>query len=648
MLFLSIWDSLTLSISNAFRTFLLQICELLYLLMIFCYNAFEKLGNAEILTDSQVTAIYGRIGLILGLFMVFRIAFAGISYLINPDAMSDKKNGIGGIIKKIVISIVLLGITPSLFRTAYQVQRIIIRENIIAKIIVGGSSTSENAGNDLSKYLFLTFYTVNEEVDTTDTDAACPEYGIIENNFEKNFKYTYNCINLTSEVDDTNSKDGKNTAYTIKFDGILAVIVGILMLWTILTFTISAGIRVLKLAYLQMIAPIPIMAYVIPGGEETLKKWGKQCASTYADFFLRVAMIYFVAYLFEILSQTDTTIFKDSLGNTTPTEYRYLIITMIISMFYFIKKLPDLIKEIFPNFGGGDFSFKDSLGIIKGAATFGAGAVIGGIAGVATGIKHGEGFKGKLAGAFGGFGRGVTSTRTKGNIFKNAKNGINSTAAARQRAYEKNHDGSTFWGRNFAAGGAARTKDEFDREISANDAYVSTMKLIESETDKDARVITAQNNLTSISSKGRTTQAITVNGRTYSAGARIAASDLNDAISIAQKNVKKQRIACVEDVYNGTSTNGALVSLVNSAVTQVTKNASKGYDGFGNVTVTSGTRQVDYSASSTATSLDKAEGLFAYKATAAADTGNIKNTGGSKNEAYKKASANANYNKKSS
>lgn len=438
MLFLSIWDSLTLSISNAFRTFLLQICELLYLLMIFCYNAFEKLGNAEILTDSQVTAIYGRIGLILGLFMVFRIAFAGISYLINPDAMLDKNNGIGGVIKKIVISIVLLGITPSLFRTAYQVQRIIIRENIIAKIIIGGSSTSENAGSDLSKYLFLTFYTINEEVDTTDTDAACPEYIVIEDNFEKNFKYTYNCINLTSEVEDTNSKDSENTAYTIKFDGILAVMVGILMLWTIFTFTISAGIRVLKLAYLQMIAPIPIMAYVIPGGEETLKKWGKQCASTYADFFLRVAMIYFVAYIFEILSQTDTTIFKDSLGNTTPTEYKYLIIAMIISMFYFIKKLPDLIKEIFPNFGGGDFSFKDSLGILKGAATFGTGVAVGGIAGMASGIKNGYGVRGKIAGAFGGFNRGIAGgAKTKGNIFKNVQGGMSSTRQARQRALDR-------------------------------------------------------------------------------------------------------------------------------------------------------------------------------------------------------------------
>ena len=71
MLFLSIWDDLTLSINNALRTFLLAVCELIYTLIIFCYNAFEKLGNAEILTDSQISAIYSRIGLILGMFMVF-------------------------------------------------------------------------------------------------------------------------------------------------------------------------------------------------------------------------------------------------------------------------------------------------------------------------------------------------------------------------------------------------------------------------------------------------------------------------------------------------------------------------------------------------------------------------------------------------
>ena len=380
--------------------------------------------------------------------------------------------------------------------------------------------------------------------------------------------------------------------------------------------------------------------------------------TTYLDLFIRLAIIYFIitvsTQIMEALSNTGSVLYESTGLEPDSGTAKWVVRFLLIGLFMFGKRVPELLKDLFPNLSGGgaaSIGFSPKLpkgvsGFAKGAATLGLGAVVGGVAGAATGIKHGEGFRGKLAGAFGGLGRGATSAKTKGNIFKNAQAGMNSTRAARQRAYEKNHDGSTFWGRNVTAGSAVRTKDDFDREIAANDAYGSTMKLIESETDKDARVITAQNNLSSISTKGRTTQAITVNGRNYSAGDRIAATDLNDAISVAQKNVKKQRISCVEDVYNGTSTNGALISLVNSAGAQVTKNASKGYDGFGSVTVSSGTGQVDYSSTSTASSLDKAEGLFAYKSTAAADTGDIKNVGGSKNEAYKKASANANYNKK--
>ena len=365
--------------------------------------------------------------------------------------------------------------------------------------------------------------------------------------------------------------------------------------------------------------------------------------TTYLDLFIRLAIIYFIitvsTQILQAFSEVGS-VFYESTGleagsGTAKWVSRFLIIGLLM----FGKRVPELLKDLFPNFGGGaasiGFGLKNpkkmlgdipGMGIAKGAATFGLGTVVGGVAGMATGIKNGEGFRGKLAGAFGGLGRGAASARTKGNIFKNAQNGMNSTRAARQRAYEKNHDGSTFWGRHVTSGGAARRKDELDRQIAANDAYANTMKLIEAETDKDARVISAQNNLDLISKKGRTSQAITVNGRTYAAGSRIAATDLNDAIAAAQKNVKNQRIACVEDVYNGVSTNGALVSLVNSAGTQVNENSGKGYDGFGSVTVSSGTGQIDYSATSTATSTDKAEGLFAYKSTAAADTGDINKT----------------------
>lgn len=668
---LSFWSDVAFSIKQALRTFSCTIAAVIYNFIVDLYNVFMYTARAEILESSFIQGIYNKVGMILGIFMVFKLSFSLIQSLVDPSKFTDEKKGFGGIIKRSVISIVLLGITPSIFNMAFDLQNLVVgsannTDNIIYKLIVGKapSKDAESFGHVIASELYFGFYTENEPLklnqglEVTYPDSGGVQLEVHDYEYLKtqiledhmSFSDTVDYISITNAGQ-----------YVIKWDGLFAIGFGLFMVYILITYCISVATRVIQLAYLQLIAPVPILSY-ISDPEGSFKNWTKQCMTTYLDLFIRLAIIYFIitvsTQILQAFSEVGS-VFYESTGleagsGTAKWVSRFLIIGLLM----FGKRVPELLKDLFPNFGGGaasiGFGLKNpkkmlgdipGMGIAKGAATFGLGTVVGGVAGMATGIKNGEGFRGKLAGAFGGLGRGAASARTKGNIFKNAQNGMNSTRAARQRAYEKNHDGSTFWGRHVTSGGAARRKDELDRQIAANDAYANTMKLIEAETDKDARVISAQNNLDLISKKGRTSQAITVNGRTYAAGSRIAATDLNDAIAAAQKNVKNQRIACVEDVYNGVSTNGALVSLVNSAGTQVNENSGKGYDGFGSVTVSSGAGQIDYSATSTATSTDKAEGLFAYKSTAAADTGDIKNPGGSRHEEYERASANSKYNK---
>lgn len=668
---LSFWSDVAFSIKQALRTFSCTIAAVIYNFIVDLYNVFMYTARAEILESSFIQGIYNKVGMILGIFMVFKLSFSLIQSLVDPSKFTDEKKGFGGIIKRSVISIVLLGITPSIFNMAFDLQNLVVgsannTDNIIYKLIVGKapSKDAESFGHVIASELYFGFYTENEPLklnqglEVTYPDSGGVQLEVHDYEYLKtqiledhmSFSDTVDYISITNAGQ-----------YVIKWDGLFAIGFGLFMVYILITYCISVATRVIQLAYLQLIAPVPILSY-ISDPEGSFKNWTKQCMTTYLDLFIRLAIIYFIitvsTQILQAFSEVGN-VFYESTGleagsGTAKWVSRFLIIGLLM----FGKRVPELLKDLFPNFGGGaasiGFGLKNpkkmlgdipGMGIAKGAATFGLGTVVGGVASMATGIKNGEGFRGKLAGAFGGLGRGVASARTKGNIFKNAQNGMNSTRAARQRAYEKNHDGSTFWGRHVTSGGAARRKDELDRQIAANDAYANTMKLIEAETDKDARVISAQNNLDLISKKGRTSQAITVNGRTYAAGSRIAATDLNDAIAAAQKNVKNQRIACVEDVYNGVSTNGALVSLVNSAGTQVNENSGKGYDGFGSVTVSSGTGQIDYSATSTATSTDKAEGLFAYKSTAAADTGDIKNPDGSRHEEYERASANSKYNK---
>ena len=170
------------AIEHGFRTLMFILCDGVYRLIYLTFYIFEKLGSARIIEDTQ--GIVNRISLIIGLFMVFRVTFAFVQYIVDPDAMLDKKKGAANIIKKIIISIVLLGSTSTLFNLAFKAQDLIIDNQIIGKIIFNSSSsngydsdsiysTPENPstfGGRLSAEVFSAFYRLNPEASPKDSD----------------------------------------------------------------------------------------------------------------------------------------------------------------------------------------------------------------------------------------------------------------------------------------------------------------------------------------------------------------------------------------------------------------------------------------------------------------------------------------------
>ena len=90
------------AIEHGFRTLMFILCDGVYRLIYLTFYIFEKLGSARIIEDTQ--GIVNRISLIIGLFMVFRVTFAFVQYIVDPDAMLDKKKGAANIIKKIIIA----------------------------------------------------------------------------------------------------------------------------------------------------------------------------------------------------------------------------------------------------------------------------------------------------------------------------------------------------------------------------------------------------------------------------------------------------------------------------------------------------------------------------------------------------------------
>ena len=101
------------------------------------YRLLSDLSELVLYSDSIIKLIGRRIGLILGIFMLFKLAVSLINYMISPDKLSDKTKGGGRLIINIVVSLALLISINFIFKEAYKVQGIIVNSHIIEKIFFG-------------------------------------------------------------------------------------------------------------------------------------------------------------------------------------------------------------------------------------------------------------------------------------------------------------------------------------------------------------------------------------------------------------------------------------------------------------------------------------------------------------------------------
>lgn len=351
--------NVTTAIVDAIRSLMITFCSLIYRLIVFCFDVFEKIGAAnDILSTDIIVNITNKISLILGLFMIFRLTFAFIQYLINPDTMTDKNKGAGNLVTKMIVMVVMLGSTPYMFKLAFSLQNAINEDKIIPRIIMGYSPDESNnatMGGMLAQSTFYTFFRINENVTCKDSDADLALVitdAIKEDLKSADFSLLSTFVNQKCNLNDDSSK--KDYIYELDAGGLGCLVIGVAVLYIVFIFTIQLAVRLFQLAYLQVIAPIPIMMYITPKGDEKLKKWGSQCLTTFLDYFLRTAIIYFVLYLIqEIISNFDSSSLSSiwQTGNNVASK-SYILGVLIIGLLAFAKKVPNLIKEIFPSLGG--------------------------------------------------------------------------------------------------------------------------------------------------------------------------------------------------------------------------------------------------------------------------------------------------------
>lgn len=430
------------TINDLIRSIFALLDRVAYWVLGFMYEILFNVASADIFSNETIKNFYGRIQLILGVFMIFKLAVTIIQGILNPDTFTDKKSGFGNIISRVITAIVLLAVlTPInipaarseyeiqlnnnglLFGTLYSLQTRILENNTLGRLILGttdnatgGPSTDDDtltgadkqaaklkqSANIFTSTVLKGFVRLNvkgkDENGEILDDETNPDHRVCEYVDQETLDvYTaYDAspneilalINASCETQGGFFSDilalyprltGKDK-YIFAYMPVISTVVAVIFIWILLGEIITIAIRSIKLAVLRLIAPIPIISHIQPSKDGgAFGAWTKALTSTYLELFLHLAVIYFIIFLIQ-----DMIVNGIVINTGTGVVGIISMIFIWIGMFFFIKQAPKFIMNV--------------LGIKSSGGNLGLSAIMGGTA-MALG---GGGLKGLALGTMNG------------------------------------------------------------------------------------------------------------------------------------------------------------------------------------------------------------------------------------------------------
>src|SRR5574344_1014428 len=346
------------------------------------YNLMYEIANTSLCNTTDAGSIAGdfgrRIYTIIGVIMLFKMAISIVGYIVDPDQLDNKDKGFGGLIKNVVIVIGLILVVPFVFKYAMKLQYAILADDTIGRLVTGVShagttSYSSSVGNKIAFGILSGFITPNDNITDckdifvgTDATSCINAIKTIDSTLGSDYEsaITNNDVGKLLEIargnDDFTPSGSSSKEYIFEYHILLSSLVGGFAAYIILLFCIDIAVRSVKLVFLQMIAPLPIVSYIDTKGQQgVFKKWVSNCTSTYLDLFVRLAVIDLAIYMIEniILNGNLTYFTYDTSGQAVANQPgAFTKIFIMLGMLMFAKQLPKLIEDITGVKLGGDFS----------------------------------------------------------------------------------------------------------------------------------------------------------------------------------------------------------------------------------------------------------------------------------------------------
>lgn len=383
---------------DIFRSFFAMIDQVVYSFLSVVYQILFTIAKSQFLSPETIKDFYGRVQLIIGIFMIFKLTISLLQVVVNPELMTDKKKGFGQIITRIVTmlamftAIIPLNIPNAeagsynaylndnglLFGTLYSLQDRILDQNILAKLVLGSEDNKysiehddsrnniEKSGEELVAFLLKGFIRVN----TKDNGSkVCSESTALEMGETNLLKRWVNSLPDwlpfvgADEIDADDVYKGYNNpkvtrgillqlptlqcdnGYAFAYSPIISTACGVIIIVILIGFCVDIAVRTLKLAVLRLMAPIPILSYVDPQSAEkgSFAAWTKSLIVTYLDLFIRLLIVFFAIFCVQEITTNgiQLPVTEEKLGVVSVMA----TIFIIIGIFFFVKMAPKFIID---------------------------------------------------------------------------------------------------------------------------------------------------------------------------------------------------------------------------------------------------------------------------------------------------------------
>ncbi len=360
---MQIWYSICLTIDG-----------IVYSFINFLFKLFLVLANTNIFSNDETYALVGRIYQLIGVVMLFVFTYALLRKIVTPD--SKDKESPSKMVFSVVKAIILLAIVPSIFSYAFQIQSAILQQNTIGKLILGtsGNNTAASNPNDIINKGGITmaqgvfeafFFPTNGDKEVEVMSGVT--YKQMEEEVQKTGNFSI-YKNVTDKVDDG----------TITYYMVMALIAGGAVVYMLISYCISLGFRIIKLAFYEVMAPVCIIASILPSQKEMLSRWIKTTLQVFLEVFIRIAILFFITYLIEVIRNS----FNQGTLFPTGLDFRLKALAfaaIIMGLVTFMKSAPDLISKL-TGIESGNMSLGIREQLAKGGL-FTAGALAGSVIG---------------------------------------------------------------------------------------------------------------------------------------------------------------------------------------------------------------------------------------------------------------------------